>query len=70
MLLVRVSQRRGAPSDSSLFPSLFLSLFLPVIFGRFPAFALIFLQILHRPPAPAPLYRDLQVGCTPLLRHE
>jgi len=32
-----------------------ISLFLPVIFGRFPVLALIFLQILHRSPAPAPL---------------
>jgi hypothetical protein len=38
-----------------------ISLSLPVIFGRFPALALIFLQILHRPRASAPftgIYRE------------
>src|SRR6516165_1958875 len=38
-----------------------ISLFRPVIFGRFPAFALISLQVCI---LPAPLYRDLQGPCT------
>jgi hypothetical protein len=58
----RVSAK-GAPQVVIPVQSLFPSLFLPVIFGRFSALALIFLQILDRPPAP--LYRDLQRDSIP-----
>ena len=56
---------QGHPRD---FPV--ISLFLPVIFGRFPVIALIFWQIYI---FPAPIYRDLQgqpLDCTPWLRHK